>query len=130
LVQGVYADGSAAPEWDMNAMVAAGGIKSSSGDMAKFILAQFSRTDRSVLMIQNITHQIDEKNYIGLGWDIRRTESGAMWFLRPGGTRGYECCVAMDPKEKKGVVVLSNLSSIEEMAINVQYLCLRLMESL
>jgi CubicO group peptidase (beta-lactamase class C family) len=130
IARGIYSDGTPAPVWEMNAMVAAGGIKSTAYDLARFVKAQFPPEDSSFKLIREITCKIDSNNYAGLGWDIRRVKSGALWFIRPGGTRGYECCVILDPLKKNAVIVLSNLSSIEKISINIQYMCLRLMETM
>lgn len=130
LVHGIYCNGSPAPNWNMNAMVSAGGIKTSATDLVKFIQSHFVPTDSMFPMICRISHCIDKNNYIGLGWDIQRKQNGVLWFIRPGGTRGYESCVIMDTMNRKAVIVLSNLSSIEEISINVEYICSRLMETL
>ena len=114
--------------YDMNIMVAAGGILSSVSDLAKFAQAHFDNTNEILELTRKSSFKIDNSIEIGLGWFINT--SGVKGFQHSGGTPGYTSYILIDPKNKNGVIVLSNVSILNPDYINTEDLCYSLMKTL
>ncbi len=95
-----------------DAVVGAGGIRSSISDMAKFLEAMILKEDTgshktiysSIEMAQKPLAEFDQYYQIGMGWLI--SESGVYW--HNGGTGGYRSFMGFDPNKQIGTVILSN----------------------
>lgn len=112
--QGYNEKGEATSPWDLNALVAAGGMRSTVNDLVKYLNANMNKAPAKLQKSIGLTHQITfEKgqNVIGLGWHISKNKT---IFQHSGGTGGFRTFVAFDKTNKTGVVVLSNTS--EEVA--------------
>ena len=130
LVKGLNPDGRHASNWDLGAMVGAGGILSTSKDLAKFLQAQFDTTNRALHLTQQVTHEDSSGVKVGLGWLISRGNNGNDWFWHNGGTGGYTSCMLFDPTNEIGIVVLSNISCFHSNSKNIDHLCFNLAESI
>lgn len=120
LVKGYFKDGNVATNWDFtDALIAAGGIKSSLIDMEKFARKNFEN-DSVYSLPQEATFSLSEKRKVGLGWQIL-SEGNTLW--HNGGTGAYRSCMALNKTDKKAVVVLSNLSAFEKTSPNIDKLC-------
>lgn len=108
-VSGLDASGKVTSGWDMNAANPAGGIISSASDMTKFLQYHLNSKAKWTEMMQKPQLDISDKLAVGLGWHILLSEN-ILW--HNGGTGGYRSFVAIDPKNKNAVVVLSNVSSM------------------
>ncbi|MDY0780476.1 serine hydrolase domain-containing protein [Tenacibaculum sp. IB213877] len=126
LVKGLNKKGKETSNWDFtDALVGAGGIKSSVVDLEKFVRKNFENDS-----IYNLTHQktyaVNDKMEIGLGWHIFGGDS-VLW--HNGGTGGYRSCMAFNKDKKTSVIVLSNVSSFNKKSNNIDKLCFELIKN-
>jgi len=129
LVAGLNPDGTEASNWDFtDALVGAGGIKSSAVDMEKFIRNNFE-TDVAYDLAQQSTFSVSSDLSIGLGWHIS-AEDGKSFHWHNGGTGGYRSCMVLNKESKKAVLILSNVSAFGSESQNIDKLCFDLMRTL
>jgi CubicO group peptidase (beta-lactamase class C family) len=121
VVIGVEREGRAAPNWDMNALAPAGGIKTSAEDFAKFVHAQFE-PDSAIALTQQATFKIEDNYFVALGWHVIDRKNGERWLNHGGGMAGYTAIVNVNVRRRCGVVVLSNLGNAHKLAENVSQL--------
>ena len=107
-------DGTPVSNWDLPALAGAGAIRSTTGDMLKFLAAQLglqkSDLDAAIAMTQQVQYENPETQPydLGLGWMLQRNGK-IIW--HNGGTGGYSSFCGMLTEKKIGVVVLGNTSS-------------------
>ncbi len=130
LVSGLDKKGNPTSNWDLNALVAAGGILSTSEDMAKFAVAQFDTTNSVMNLAREVTFSISPTMYIGLGWHIIYSNAGDTLYWHNGATGGYRSSMAVDTDKRNAVIILTNISAFHEHAGNIDDLCFELMASL
>ena len=131
LVKGLDKDGKVTANWDLSAMTSAGGILSNVEDLIKYGKAHFNDSDIELSLLKKKTVKVNEQIDIGLGWQIINSEkSDNKWYWHNGGTGGYTSAMALDVKNKTGVVILSNVSSFNPLENNIDQLCFELMMSL
>jgi CubicO group peptidase (beta-lactamase class C family) len=109
LVPGRDPDGRIVPNWELNVLVGGGGIKSTAGDLAKYLRAHMTDTTCFALT-QRPTFEYEEHNAAGLGW-VWFTHGEKRFVSATGGTGGYSCCVIFERSTKTGIVLLTNVSS-------------------
>jgi CubicO group peptidase (beta-lactamase class C family) len=90
-------------------IVGAGGIKSTAGDMVKYIIACIEDTSFIKLAEQG-TFDEDEHNTACLGWGYYKY-NGLLFYGAFGNTPGYSCGVIFEKTAKVGFVLLSNVSA-------------------
>jgi CubicO group peptidase (beta-lactamase class C family) len=104
-------DGNPVANWDLPALAGAGAIRSTTGDMLKFLAANLglakSELDAGIAMAQkrHFENPDQDPNDLGLGWHLQR-KGNVIW--HNGGTGGYHAYAAMRPDKKIGVVVLAS----------------------
>jgi len=130
LVKGLNGDGDEVSNWDLSALVGAGGILSTTEDLSKFVIAQFDCANKELVLTRTKTFDITDKMGMGLGWHIIKAKSGADWNWHNGGTGGYSSSIAIDAKTKNGIVILSNVSAFNKNSGNIDQLCFELMNTL
>lgn len=114
LAQGHDSDGQPAKNWDLPTLAGAGAIRSTSGDMLKYVAANVglrpSKLDKAIALSQQVhfKNPDDAGGDVGLGWQLQRVNK-LVW--HNGGTGGYSSFIGMQPEKKIGVVVLGNSSS-------------------
>ncbi|RZT00281.1 serine hydrolase domain-containing protein [Aquimarina brevivitae] len=127
-VKGLNNQGTPTPSWKFSSMHGLGAMYSNVEDLSKFMKANFAKD--SVLSLQRKpTFSISDKRSIALGWMISKREC-ANWFWHNGGTQGYSSCLVIDPTNKTGVVILSNVNAFYPEHSNIDRLCFTLMEML
>jgi len=108
----------ASKNWDFPTLAGAGGIRSTTNDMLKFIAASFADDDKpltkALQLSHNGRHTMPDGLAIGLGWHIAR-DGVTRW--HNGMTGGYASWLAVVPSHKLGVVVLSNTATMEITAV-------------
>jgi CubicO group peptidase (beta-lactamase class C family) len=114
LVKGLDYDGYQVNNWDFDVLFGGGGIISSTDDLAKFALAQFNPKNLELALTRQPTHQLNENFAIGLGWHIELSKNQNNLYWHNGGTGGYSSCMVLNVDKKQGVIVLSNVSGINE----------------
>ncbi len=128
LVKGRNRQGKVTPNWDLNVLVAAGGILSSAGDIARFVRYAWS-DDPAVVRTRRVTANVSDQMAIGLGWHIRTNAQGVRQWWHNGATGGYRSCLAFDPETQQAVIILSNVSGGHPQAGNIDNLCFDLLDS-
>ncbi len=130
LVEGLDRAGEVTPNWEMNALIGAGGIYSSVEELSKFAMAHFDSTDKALQITRTQTFKETENTGIGLGWFIVKRKNGDVWYWHNGATGGYTSCMVIDPVKKNGVIILSNISAYHVPDGITDNLCFALMRTL
>jgi len=129
-VKGLDAKGKETSNWDFDVLVGAGGIRSTMEDMMQFTLAQFDTNDKVLGLTRKETIRTNDKMGVGLGWHIRKSESGRDWVWHNGGTGGYSSSLSFNPETQNGIIVLSNVSGLSPKMGFIDKLCFQLLESI
>jgi CubicO group peptidase (beta-lactamase class C family) len=114
LIKGLDYEGYDASNWEFGALFGGGGIISSTEDLSKFALAQFNPENLDLALTRQPTIQLNENSAIGLGWHIELSKNKNNLYWHNGGTGGYSSCMVLNVDKKLGVIVLSNVSGINE----------------
>ena len=130
LVKGLDKKGRNTSNWDLSAIATAGGVLSNVEDLAKFGIAHFDDSNAELKLLTKKTIKLDNQTDIGLGWHIiNSTRSNNKWYWHDGATGGYSSSIAIDIKNKIGVVILSNVSAFNSFQGNINQLCFELMKA-
>ncbi len=102
--------------WDLPTLAGAGALRSSANDMLTFLEAFLGYQEsplapamQAMLEVRRPTGQ--GKGEIGLGWIIMSPHDREI-VAHDGGTGGFRSWVGFNPKERTGVVVLSNAATL------------------
>jgi len=104
------ADGKPVKPWQLSSLVAAGGLRSTAGDMAKFTRALIDppvALKPAVALLLRDLKPAGGVARIGMGLITRATSVGEIAF-HDGGTGGSRSFLVIDLKAKRGAVVLIN----------------------
>lgn len=123
LVKGLDKNGKTVSNWDFDVLFGGGGILSTTEDLVKFAKAQFNSKNKELTLTRKPTFDINENMKIGLGWHILKSEKGNDLFWHNGGTGGYSSSMTINIQDKTAVIILSNVSDINE---NIDELCFEL----
>jgi CubicO group peptidase (beta-lactamase class C family) len=108
--QGYNEKGKAASAWDLNMLAGAGGIRSTTNDMAKYVEANMTKAPEqlaeAITLAQKTTFS-NEKNTVGLGWILPLKGNNALYFHN-GGTGGFRSFAGFNKERQVGIVILSN----------------------
>tara|TARA_B100001939_G_scaffold346059_1_gene364000 strand:- start:1483 stop:2958 length:1476 start_codon:yes stop_codon:yes gene_type:complete len=128
IVKGLDAEGNFTSNWELAALASAGGILSSVSDLAKYGIAHFDKSNSDLILLTKKTVKVNNQIDMGLGWHILNSESSEnKWHWHNGGTGGYTSSMAIDIKNKTGVIILSNVSAFNPFQNNIDELCFGLM---
>lgn len=131
LVGGLDPEGKPTPNWDLNALKAAGAILSSVADLSQFAKANFHRDSLGVYeLLQQKTFTVNDNMALALGWHILTTRDGYTWHWHNGGTGGYSSSMALDLERQHAVIVLSNVSAFHDANDRIDQLTFSLMRTL
>ena len=130
LVAGLGPFGNKTPGWDLASLEGAGNIISSVYDLSKFVMAQFDTSNLELTLTRQSTFIISENKEIGLGWHILKDKSENNWYWHNGGTGGYRSAVVFDTDNKKGIIILTNISIGHRKSDQIDEFCFDLMKSL
>jgi D-alanyl-D-alanine-carboxypeptidase/D-alanyl-D-alanine-endopeptidase len=111
--------------WDFAAFAPAGGLISTSADLAKFIAAASGVTRTSLTpafdkMFERLVDTGSNNDRIGLGWFVSAGTADIAW--HNGITAGYRSFAGFNRMTKTGVVVLSNMvteTGIEDIGLHI-----------
>jgi len=127
LIKGRNQKGEKTSNWDFtDALVGAGGIKSTVIDMEKFIRKNFEKTP-IFLLPQKTTYTVNKKHKMGLGWHILKNDT---ILFHNGATGGYRSSLTLKVAEKKAVIILSNISAFHNKSNAIDTLCFQLLKTL
>jgi len=114
LVLGMNEYGDEVSNWDFDALFGAGGILSTTEDLAKFAYAQFNEQNSALTVTHKPTIEINENMSVGLGWHIITTKSGDTILWHNGGTGGYSSHLSINLENKTAVIILSNVADAND----------------
>lgn len=130
LVQGQNPNGEPTVNWDWDVLFGAGGILSTTADLAKFAEAHFNPKDKTLALTRTPTFDINKNMKMGLGWHLVNYANGNDWIWHNGGTGGYASSITVNPTDKNAVIILSNLSAFHPKMGVVDGLCIELMQAI
>ncbi|MCC6462948.1 MAG: beta-lactamase family protein [Saprospiraceae bacterium] len=130
LVRGQNPAGQVVPNWDFIALAGAGAVLSSVEDMARFGQANFDTLNPVFHRQQEETFSVNSNFKVALGWHIILTRAGERWLWHNGATGGYSSSMALDVVQKRGIVILSNVSAFHPQMKNIDALCFALLKTL
>jgi CubicO group peptidase (beta-lactamase class C family) len=121
LASGYSVDGEPLPNWDWDALVACGGIRSTASDLLKFLAANMdpaSPIGKAAMLARKPRAKAMPGNEVGLGWHLARNGS-LVW--HNGQTGGYHSYAGFVPAKKVAVVVLSNTGTglVDELGVKL-----------
>lgn len=128
LIKGQDEKGEIVSNWDFDVLFGAGGILSTTEDLAKFANAQFEDKNKELALTQKTTFEKDANDKIGLGWHIMKIENGQELVSHNGGTGGYTSSMLLNIKNKTGIIILSNVSAFSSKMKNIDGLCFELIK--
>ncbi|MGA3242626.1 MAG: serine hydrolase [Bryobacteraceae bacterium] len=102
-----------AANWDLPTLAGAGALRSSANDMLTFLEAFLGYKESPLAPAMKAMLEVRRplgQSTIGLGWIIMSAHDREI-AAHDGGTGGFRSWVGYDPKERTGVVVLSNAST-------------------
>ena len=130
LVKGLNEKGDVTSNWDYSAMSSTGGILSNIEDLVSFGTAHFDESNIELNLLKKKTAKVNEQIDIGIGWHILNSEkSENKWHWHNGGSGGYSSSMALDFKNKTGIIILSNVSAFNTHQDNIDQLCFELMKT-
>ena len=125
LIKGLDIQGKEVPNWDFDVMFGGGGMISSTEDLSKFVSAQFNSKNLELKLTRQATHELNENSSIGLGWHILKSKNESNVFWHNGETGGYSSCIVLNADQEKAVIVLSNVSGINQTIDELSFNLLR-----
>ena len=131
MVDGLDSSGNKTANWDLNSLIAAGGMISNVEDLSKFALAHFDDTNKELKLTRESTFEIPQNQMeTGLAWKILNPIPNLNIYAHNGGTGGYSSLITIDPITKNGVILLSNVSAFNNNSRNMDQLCFQLLKTL
>jgi D-alanyl-D-alanine-carboxypeptidase/D-alanyl-D-alanine-endopeptidase len=116
--------GKPVANWDMPALASNGALRSNMNDMLKFAAANLGLVKSDLYPAMELSHLKRVKKgqddaFVTMGWTLMNVGSKqVLW--KDGTTAGYRAFIAIDKKNKKGVVILSNsLNQINDIAYHI-----------
>ncbi|MBA3682777.1 MAG: beta-lactamase family protein [Bacteroidetes bacterium] len=101
--------GNAVPHWDLGAFVAAGGLRSNSNDMIKYIRYNLQEKDAAVKLAHVST--VNKSTNIALAWHIMNTKFNNELTWHNGATFGFSGFCGFIRSKNAGVIVFSNTAT-------------------
>lgn len=100
--------------WDIPTLAGAGALRSTANDLLVFLAANLGYTKSTLSSAMGAMLAVRRPTGapgldIGLAWHILASPGGGEIVWHNGGTGGYRSFIAFDPKQRTGVVVLSNM---------------------
>lgn len=114
-----HINGIEVENWDLPTLAGAGGIRSTTVDMIKYISANLNLGNNSLSSAIQLTHQNIEGERVGLGWfTMEREDYRSLW--HSGLTGGYATFSGFIKDKNIGVVVLSNsVANIDDIGMHI-----------
>ena len=110
-----------APNWDFPALAGAGALRSSANDMLTFLEAFLGYKETPLAPAMKLMLEVRRpagQTNIGLAWLIYAND-GREIAWHNGGTGGFRSFVGFDPKERIGVIVLSNAGGVDDIGFHL-----------
>ncbi|QSS97032.1 serine hydrolase domain-containing protein [Psychroflexus sp. ALD_RP9] len=130
VIKGLDAKGELTSYWTFDALKGVGDIFSSAQDMLIFSKKIIDKSNAALNLTLKQTHQINERQLVGLGWNILKTKAGFTWYWHNGAVGGFTSTIVVNPDTNKAVVVLSNVSAYHPDMQKIDKLCFDIMINL
>jgi D-alanyl-D-alanine-carboxypeptidase/D-alanyl-D-alanine-endopeptidase len=107
--------------WDLPTLAGAGALRSSANDMLTFLEAFLGYKESPLAPAMKAMLEVRRpagQTQIGLGWLIYSTD-GREIAWHNGGTGGFRSFAGYDPKERIGVVVVSNAGGVDDIGFHL-----------
>lgn len=114
LVQGYDPNGPATPPHTAPVMHAAAGLRYSTSDMARYLVAQLAARDPAIALTQQPAWGQPETEAIGFHWIINKTADSQIYLRHSGGTFGFSAYCEFYPGQGYGIVLLSNRAGAQD----------------
>lgn len=98
----------AMPALDARSVLAAGGLRYSAADMARFLVAELAASDASVRLSQKPAWGDPDNLAVGYNWTVSKTVDDQTWLRASGGTYGFSSYIELYPQRGYGIVLLAN----------------------
>ncbi len=98
------------PPLDARSILAAGGLRYSAADMARFLSAELTASETAIRLSQQPAWGDPDKTAVGFNWILSRTIDGKPRLQASGGTFGFSSYIEMYPDLDYGIVLLANRS--------------------
>ena len=114
LAQGYAPSGEATSYWRFDALAGAGALRSTAGDMLRFLEAQIQPNatplPAAIRRTHETRHAVSDALSMALGWHVLDRPGDAVEpvYWHNGGTGGFKSFVGSAPKAERGIVVLAN----------------------
>ncbi|MEP6692798.1 MAG: serine hydrolase [Gemmatimonadaceae bacterium] len=124
MAQGYDEAGRAQGPWDLPTLAGAGAIRSTIGDMLKYMAAQRDTTTGPLARAIALTHHVmraggNATTSMGLGWHLLSVQGRTIVFHN-GQTGGYHGFMAIDPQTGANAVMLTNTgTSIDDIGFHL-----------
>ncbi len=109
--------GTEVSNWDFRALAGAGAFRSTAIDMLKYLAANSGIEQSDLLPAMKLSHEYSGSEFgdmtVGLGW-VTMTVEGEDIVWHNGGTGGYMSFIGFLEDGEKGVVVLTNSSTMPD----------------
>jgi CubicO group peptidase (beta-lactamase class C family) len=130
LVTGLDGSGRETSGWDLNVLLGAGGIISSTKDLSQFVVKHFNTKDAVLELSRKENFKVNDRIGKAMGWSTLHTNSGQVAYWHGGGTGGYTSYILMNPENKKSIVILSNVSAFHSKSGDIEKLSFDLYKTL
>lgn len=119
LATGYNTEGNETPHWQLGALQAAGGIRSTSSDMIKYVIANLNEVNPSVKLSHYSTYN-DGKNNIALAWHLFTTKKGNELIWHNGRTAGFSSFCGFIKSKETGIVIMGNSGNpVDQVALGI-----------
>lgn len=127
IIQGLDTKGKPTSYWDFDVMAAAGGLKSTTEDLVKFVKHHFNLENAAVKMVFKERIKINENVSGTMSWlNIKNKKI----YVNNGGTGGFTSSWSIQPDQKKAIIILTNISAMGFYAEPIETLNLQLLNTL
>ena len=130
LVRGRDRKGAPTTNWDLGALVGAGGILSSPRDLVSYAKYSFEMLSSEATILGQKQVEIGTKRDMAMGWHIIKESRKEPFLWHNGGTGGYKASMAIDPVQQDAVIILSNVGTDTPGKSAIDELCFKMMRNL
>lgn len=106
LAFGYNQNGGPTPAWDLGEFDAAGGLRSTTADMLKYLNFNLQEKDEAVKLSHKPT--FSGRQTLGLGWFIKKTKQGNTFTWHNGATFGFSSLCGFVKEKDCSLVILAN----------------------
>ena len=106
--------GPATPPLTAPVVRAAGGLRYSATDMARYLAAQLAARDPAIALTHAPVWGSPDTGAIGFHWKIAKTADSQVYLRHGGGTFGFSSYCDFYPKQGYGIVLLANRARLED----------------